>query len=658
MTTTPASTPATGSLLGAHPSVSTGWLMPVGLAAVFVLGMLFATTHFGLVPLLAAVLLLLCLGTFGAIAAGSFAWLVERPPQAAFLLLTAVLLGLLYAQSTSPDSSFVATWTFWLALLFFALLVGLDSQARERCWRLVVGVLVGLALFAALQLVLTGARASWPVGDPNNYASVIYIAWIPLVHRALAAGWSGRGGSWLPGLCLTALAILALFATESRAGFAICVVAFLVWWALALWRRFALRLLLAHTLVALGVFAAALLIFGAEAVAPGGGNTIAGGAGIRLGLISSAWQFYVDRPVLGAGLNTFALFYALGRPLWDQQTAGRFVHNDYAQLLMEGGPLLLLALLVIGLWSIVQLVRLLRAGVGTREFAAAGFALAACALLAHALVNFVFYLVTLTLLLALLLSRVQPAVARGEQAAPAGARRGRLLGLGVLLAGWTGAAYLALDVAVEGVLGGNNAVPFTASARQSPAAMQAFARRAAALNPRRGLPLLADAALTTRQLNAQTPEMADTAAIYALSQFRQTLAVDPWNTNAYLEMYRLLRRRPDLQSALSPQEFPRALLQRALALNRRFVPAIDELLILSADKPEQEARVLRSVVAPWLELIARQNLVAGERYLAQLAGRIDDAEYARLRALLISLRNKHQDSRANAGWRPGPIPLG
>ena len=46
-------------------------------------------------------------------------------------------------------------------------------------------------------------------------------------------------------------------------------------------------------------------------------------------------------------------------------------------------------------------------------------------------------------------------------------------------------------------------------------------------------------------------------------------------------------------------------LQRALGLNRQFLPALDELLALTADDPPRRNAVLVTLAAPWLELIAR-----------------------------------------------------
>ncbi len=214
------------------------------------------------------------------------------------------------------------------------------------------------------------------------------------------------------GLFGTALVMATMFATESRAGLIIVGVALSCWWGLALSRRLPLRDLVTHTAVALVVFLACTGFMGTAGVAPGGDNTFTGGMTVRFGLAGEALALFLERP-LGAGLGVFAAFYSARRPLWDQVTAGRFVHNDYVQFLLEGGPLLLLALLFVGAWSMYLLRRTLVAQVQETAFARAGFALAACALFAHAHINFVFYLYTLPLLLAVVL-----VLAAGADGAP------------------------------------------------------------------------------------------------------------------------------------------------------------------------------------------------------------------------------------------------
>lgn len=83
------------------------------------------------------------------------------------------------------------------------------------------------------------------------------------------------------------------------------------------------------------------------------------GIGGRLAIWKSAWQIFLDHPLTGIGLGNFDWLYPQyrlpgvnGRP-W-------FVHNDYLQILVEGGALLAVATLCLFGWAILMLIRGLR----------------------------------------------------------------------------------------------------------------------------------------------------------------------------------------------------------------------------------------------------------------------------------------------------------
>ncbi len=631
------------------------------LLASFCLGLWFDATGFGVTPLLlgTGLLLVCCCVQLPRLLPRL---LTQHPIQSLFLTLVLVLLVVLYQTSLSQDLSFTPTWLLAVALISYVLFAVQNRSTQLLLWWALVAVSACIAVFSVWQFFTLGVRANKPINDPNNYASLLYLLWIPSLHLLLVRRWAQQR---LPvalqalGLLGTVLVMATMFATESRAGLIIIAVALVCWWGLALSRRMTLRDVAAHTLVALVVFAACTQAMGTSGVAPGGDNTFTGGMTVRFGLIAEAWSLFIDRP-FGTGLGVFAAFYSARRPLWDQITAGRFVHNDYVQFLLEGGPLLLLALLCIGFWSMYLLRRALLASVQDVGFSRAGFALAACALFAHAHINFVFYLHTLPLLLALVL--VLATDNRQAAVAPAGFGRAtnalakrfsRVPSSAVwvpLLLGWVAWGYLAVDGLTAGVIAGQPGVPFAGELRKSPADVQRFARLAQRLNDDRGLPLLADAALAARSAAAKPADTGADEAAYALRTFRRAIVVDPWNTNAYLELYKLFRSRPVLLRAATPEEYPDRLLQRALALDRAYLPALDALLDLYKNDAVRREAVLLQFVAPWLEFIARANLVAGKRYLAQLNGLIPQAEHARLAALLVALGNKRpgeETGRAN-----------
>jgi len=593
----------------------------------------------------------------------------RHPIQSLFLLLVLVLLVVLYQTSLSQDLSFTPTWLLAASLISYALLAVQSRGTQMTLWWWLVGVSACMAVFSVWQFFTLDIRANKPINDPNNYASLLYLLWIPSLHLLLARLWAQQP---LPialqglGLFGTALVMATMFATESRAGLIIIGVAFACWWGLALSRRFTLRDVAAHTLMALVVLGVCTLAMGTAGVAPGGDNTFTGGMTVRFGLIAEAWALFLERP-LGVGFGTFAVLYAARRPLWDQITAGRFVHNDYVQFLLEGGPLLLLALLCVGLWAMYLLRRALLASVGDARFARAGFALAACALFAHAHINFVFYLYTLPLLLAVVLvlasdTRQDKSALKGIGALTSTLAEGlaRVPTVAVwvpLLFGWIAWGYLVIDGVTEGVIAGQRGLPFVSELRQSPADVQRYARLAQRLNADRGLPLLADAALAAQSSAAKSPQAGADEAAYALRTFRRAIAVDPWNTSTYLELYKLFQLRPALLRVANPEEYPDRLLQRALELDRGYLPAVAALLDLFKNDAAQHEAVLLQFVAPWVEFIARADLQEGKRYLAELNGIIPAAEHARLSALLVALGNKRREEET-AGGKPATVYIG
>ncbi|MEX1237122.1 MAG: O-antigen ligase family protein, partial [Pseudomonadales bacterium] len=120
-----------------------------------------------------------------------------------------------------------------------------------------------------------------------------------------------------------------------------------------------------------------------------------------------AIEIYKDYPLFGSGLGTFKAHYPTVRTIEDLGTAGNFAHNDYVQMLSEGGPLLVLfvgafvSLLVYGL--IVQSFRLAwRQSEDVEPFL---LIIAMGTALVHALMNFPLYQIQIQMMLGLLFAR-------------------------------------------------------------------------------------------------------------------------------------------------------------------------------------------------------------------------------------------------------------
>ena len=627
------------------------WFAAASAFGLFCLALLLDSNSAGIMPLFWAALVVL-------VAAGVCLprtlpnWLACNPMQGVYLSLLVVLLVLLYQLSQSADNSFGLTWMWCISVVAYLLLASASAEQRNRAWAGVLLVIAATAVISIWNFFVNDLRAAWPVGDPNNYASLLYLVWVPWLHHQLVGYTTNR--RWAFGLVFSGIASVAMYTTESRAGAGLVLLAFVVWVLLAITQKVSLRPVIAHLATTVGIFTMCVLTLGAQGVAATGNSSIEGGIGVRLQLALAALNLVPEHPLTGFGLNAFSALYAARRPITDQVTAGRLVHNDYIQFLVEGGPLLLLALVVLVGFAARLLWVAARSDKDSQHFARLGFVLAACLLLAHACVNFVFYRFSLPVGLAVVLAMAQ--APRGSRVLPSPLTRLAKFwhGLpkawlwGPLLGGWIAFAYLVVDVVTAGILEGQDSVPFADKLRTDSASVHKWARLAQSLNADRGLPLLADASLSAALIpQGNTADRALRTA-YAHGKFREALQVDPWNTNSYMAFYQFVQQHPELTPELPEWEQPVSLLLRAVALDRQYVPALDELLRITQAQPNERDKVLLNLIAPWLELIARVNLPAAQHYLEELRRLLPAAKVSYFETLFEGLGKRkglHQRRR-------------
>jgi O-antigen ligase len=196
------------------------------------------------------------------------------------------------------------------------------------------------------------------------------------------------------------LLCLAVFATASRTGSVILVAAVVAWLVWAIWHRRGLK----PVIVIIVVLGFDYWLFGALSpdlkTAAFESTSLQTGMSVRWSMVESAFRIALDTGFVGTGLFTFSLLYPAYRSLDDQSTSGVLVHNDYVQLLVEGGPLLLFPLGVLVVATIIVLWRSFdrEQGMSFRH----GCALALATVLAHAMVNFVFYSLVLCVVVGVL----------------------------------------------------------------------------------------------------------------------------------------------------------------------------------------------------------------------------------------------------------------
>lgn len=580
--------------------------------AAFVLTLLFYGVATNLVMLATAASLLAA----GLIAKG----VPKELPQSTLLKTLLATLVLTYVQlfSMSPDSSFPVVWIFGLAVLGSMYALGL-GDAQRLLWKGVASVVLLLAALSAFRLISTGDRPGAPLTDHNNYAALLYVVLFPIAHSLLLKAWSGKqDGTWWAGLFAIALLSFVIAGTGSRAALLVLCGAATFWIVFTLSNRLSfwpLFLVLASGLFGVTCFEAAMK---PEVMAAPGVESLAGGVSIRATLIDAALQMYRGHELTGIGPLVFPLLYRQVRGAADEDTAGLFVHNDYVQLFVEGGPLLVAPLVMLLFWVSVALFRALSRARSVDSVANVGYVLSLAALLVHAAANFVVYSAVLSLVIGLLVARLAWS---NQVPASIGAvvYRKVLIAPSALL-GAVALSLLWLDVAIAVVLQGQPAAPFGSRIDFAPEAQLRFANVAQELNPRRGLPLLATAVFSDQKsATSPSPETAEKL----LGAYRDAMAADPWNTGAWLVFRDFVLRNPGVAHMLADSEHPSAITQEILRLDPIFVSAIEarlqELIVPDAIETKRlQLGFLAEHVGPRLTWLARQQPDAASHYVEVL----------------------------------------
>jgi O-antigen ligase len=610
--------------------------------------------------------------------------IADFPVMATMAAILLLLLVITHQYAISPEDSLAVSFTIAIAPLFLLLSIALSSKPQAVGWLYIVALLIitVLCLYSSFHFLASGVRPTAPMADPNNFATLVYLAWIPLVHFYLCTVWEGRQPRpWAMHLVMslfTVVLLAALVATRSRVALLIVFVALLVWFCLAAVRRKSVLPVLIQASVVLAVVAVVSPMLGSTVAERVSSDAVSSGFGIRLVLIGSALQLLPDYP-LGTGIFGFSLLYDMNRAVEDQVTAGYFVHNDYVQLLLEGGPLLFLFSLAVFVAVVALLIRQVFAAPEGDQFRRAGFVLAVAALMMHANLNFVFYILPLSLILGLYLAigggsgallnpwqLLSPSASTesnsgGDKSCSEERLRtarpgwGRVLPVGGVLAMvWLAYAYLLVDVAIAGSLKAQPGIPFTKSIQGDGVKQLRFSRNVQRINPSRGLPFLGEA-LVLRQMAASHPDFQ--YLIYrSEAAFREAIAVDPWNPMTFREFARFRIEFGVVEPTESDErESAEYLLLQAVLLNPAEPESIDALLAYyeSTEQWGKHYVALRQIVRPWLELILRIDALAYDRYLGALLAHAQHRKelelYTELRETEARLEGLRQRIEARIG---------
>lgn len=333
------------------------------------------------------------------------------------LLLLAVWLLANTVFSVLPGTSLIVGWLIAaMPLAYFATVVALrDESAWQTSLWLIQTIALLVMAIGAIDFLLIRSRPFSVFLDVNAFAAFCNVFALPAIarlhERIRTDGWRTAASSGTAGFLLVALACLA--ATASRGGhlsflFGIVVLG---------------SLLIRHDRKAWKTLAASLLLFVAllAVIAPfqNHASSLSRLTGInsdqstsdRLAMLKSTWAMVEEGPWHGSGLGTYKVRYPMFRSPDERSSSGDLAHNDYLQMLAEGGPLLLGLLLLLVLSVALAARRLWRSARSSTDspafIEAAGLLGALCCLFSHAALNFIFYVMPLALIAGLYFGRLE-----------------------------------------------------------------------------------------------------------------------------------------------------------------------------------------------------------------------------------------------------------
>ncbi|MBU2729059.1 O-antigen ligase family protein [Acidithiobacillus caldus] len=404
-----------------------------------------------------------------------------------FMLLWLFWYWLTLFWSHVPYSSWFYFWTLGavpLGFLFWVLQSEGDIPAVwPWFWRgilVTTWVLVGIAFWEYFDGVATGQalgniRVQGPLLDTNSFAAWMNLLWFVLLGRFFYLDGQRDDarqalrridGTVLFYLVTLTLTTFAFWMTYSRGGALAWLCTFLV--ALIAFRKtpgFGRKLALV-----LAIEVAAYAIFGYLHHYDMLGHLAPGYISSSIETVSrglmwiATWHIFLSHPYLGTGLGSYFLFYPAYRLHGELASAGTYAHNDYIEFLAEGGLINLGFLLAFAGTLFYALYRLIihpaRLGISEENrYWALGLVLGVFAITGHALGNFIFYNLPLSILAGIFLAQAWRLYQQPKDTAPLlprlGIRHPGVIQLSMallfVLAGW----FLALDAAVYGLFSAN-----------------------------------------------------------------------------------------------------------------------------------------------------------------------------------------------------------
>lgn len=360
-------------------------------------------THSALTGLLLLIFALTAMQT----AASHKAWITL--PLSYWMMAYSAWLAAVVMLSAVPNTSLLTAWA--LAGLPITYLAWANLSNADAIWLRLRTILwlagVSMACWAIWQVMyhIGNGQAVGPLVDRNAFAALINLLWFPAAYLFLVASTSAK--RWLPLLLGAGLLVMSagLFATESRGGIG----TWMLLLPILLWagHRYSpsKRQVWIIPVIALAGYLVSTQLAGTNFADRTYDLAQDPSTSARLLIWKSTIQMMLAHPFTGTGWGTFTNYYPAYRSLKENTTSGLFAHNDYLQLITEGGIPALLLQLGILLGLLLQLKRSLQRSNDQTGLESVALSLGALALFIHATVNFIFYFAFMNILAGLYLAR-------------------------------------------------------------------------------------------------------------------------------------------------------------------------------------------------------------------------------------------------------------
>jgi len=472
--------------------------------------------------------------------------------------------------SSLPENSLIESWLLVsLVLVFFCV-----SQMRETAWKLLFVLVVAIGLISAIwglsEFTSTGQRANGPVIDPSAWGISMNLLFFFVLSSYLRSD-HPKAHRFAHEAALAAYAA-ASFAAYSRVGTVVWFVAVFLLTALSLFRHSSLRQvrmkILKVALIGLVCFSLVHSYAGQTEASHSEGYTVnfdEKGWQQRFAIWRSAWKLYTDNPWYGIGVGTFKVNYPQYRTTGDLHTIGNYVHNDYLQLLVEGGPVLLFyALLVAAAVAWICIANLNEESDKRREVAIESLVLgvAIATVFAHALMSFALLQLAIQIVIGLMLARLVTINLWGRSYDVVLTRSTQVLFILVLTLPF---CLLYLDGMSYNIVYKKSGLPFSRFIRQDQRLYFEVISSLAKIRPGNSVNRVALATLYRMNMDRENRELARRSlGVTAALEYEAALAHNPWRYMTHIYLAELLRENQQLYEELPHLPEPARLLSEAI----------------------------------------------------------------------------------------------